>query len=123
MEPMSKYACPRCIARGKTWQGDDPSCGFDPSGVFTADNWNCATLDSLRDLEVAEECYDSDQRLRVVPLNGKFIILGWYKARGRVEVARMVDSEKVEPLTLQAAEEWLTAYGVGMPNAPRAGIQ
>lgn len=43
-------ACSACVARGKTWEGSDPRCGFNADGDFVPDNWACATLQRLRAL-------------------------------------------------------------------------
>jgi hypothetical protein len=42
-------ACKLCNERGKTWNGDDPVCAFE-NGVFSNDNWNCATMNKLRNI-------------------------------------------------------------------------
>jgi hypothetical protein len=55
------YKCPRCSTRVKDWSGDDPKCGFDRNGNFLEHNWNCATLNALREMggeEVYNEFYD-----------------------------------------------------------------
>jgi len=43
------FQCPRCQERVKDWEGDDPKCGFDENGNFLENNWNCATLNALRE--------------------------------------------------------------------------
>lgn len=119
-EMDAKLACPRCIARGKTWQGDDPRCAF-ASGAF-ADNWNCATLNALRDLaHSVPGCVhlQSDSRLAVITYDvyGEgddtmpgsvgwqgFLILAWYKARGHTDRAFVMDEDNERPLTLKLAE-------------------
>ncbi len=45
------YKCPRCSTRVKDWSGDDPKCGFDKNGNFLEHNWNCATLNALREMD------------------------------------------------------------------------
>ena len=53
--------CPRCLERGKTWQGGDPVCAFPSPAAstttpadtpFSEENWNCATMGRLRQLAV-----------------------------------------------------------------------
>jgi hypothetical protein len=45
---MSKQ-CKACKERVKDWDGDDPICAF-PCQAFNTHNWNCATVNLLRDL-------------------------------------------------------------------------
>ncbi len=98
--------CPACVERGKTWKGDDPKCGFtDGIRVFTTDNWNCATLNSLRD--VAYVTHAMENKIGVVPHHeeGGFILLFWYKSRGATMQALWWDGEEApKPLTLHQAE-------------------
>jgi len=42
-------ACRLCEQRGKTWEGSDPKCAFESYG-FSHDNWNCATMNRLREI-------------------------------------------------------------------------
>jgi len=102
-------ACPLCKKRGKTWMGADPDCAF-MTGEFDPDNWNCATMNALRGLEELPQarrwCCD-DQSLLVFPLEGEFLILSWYKNRGRTDGAWTLYSDLIEPLSLEAAERIL----------------
>jgi len=41
-------ACRMCRERGKRWAGDEPRCAFE-NGVFSGDNWNCGTMNVLRE--------------------------------------------------------------------------
>jgi len=91
--------CKACIERGKPEIfGSDPICAFD--GDFS-DNWQCATLNLLRDaLEDRKELvYGGDQRMISINLwdeNSKVdfniiedqpvcLFATWYKRRGRTE--------------------------------------
>jgi hypothetical protein len=47
-------SCLACIAREKTWRGDDPKCAF-TEGVFTRENYRCATADLIRDITEIED--------------------------------------------------------------------
>lgn len=87
-------------------------CAF-PNGVFDTSNWNCCTLISLR-ADIGDEwafskkqgySYGEDQSCytRYVG-DGLFLVLGWYKDRGRTEYAGILDSEKMLPLRLDQAE-------------------
>ena len=42
--------CTECLIRGKDWEGSDPKCAFDnDEKLFSTDNWNCATMNKLRE--------------------------------------------------------------------------
>lgn len=121
---MSGYQCPRCEKRGKTWQGDDPKCGFGENGKFIDSNWNCATLNALRDLESCDygRVRADEENMKVIPVTSVdfsdnkvaiFLILCWYKSRGRLPFARVMfsDYSEEEP-TLDYAEKVLLHFGV-----------
>jgi hypothetical protein len=103
--------CELCEKRGKTWEGSDPICAF-VDGVFTSPNWNCATMNRLR--EIAEE-HDWTHRddnaaasIGYIPFEGNeesgYIVLTWYKRRGATgNAVVMWDEEPVKPLTLDLA--------------------
>lgn len=99
--------CPRCIERGQTWQGDPPKCAFE-TGVFVQDNWNCATLNALR--ETVSTVYSEENRIAVIPNHeGDFVLLFWYKSRGQTIQAMWVDDEgKIHELKLEQAEALLS---------------
>lgn len=125
--------CPRCkaaYADGKPEDfGSEPECAF-KTEVFDSSNWQCATMNALR--ERAEGCdegssnvaYCADQWAGIVPISkpeygpgcGDFIVLGWYKHRGRTEQAWVMHNptqERAEmnrlitPLTLEEAHRAL----------------
>ena len=77
-------------------------CAFE-SGVFVADNWHCGTLDRLREL-IENPLHTYDQYAALIPVNGKFVVLGWYKSRGHVEYAGLLSEDTCTPLTLEEAE-------------------
>lgn len=94
--------CKMCRERGKDWSGDDPKCAFPKGGPFTADNWNCATANAIRDLcgsrwdptdpkgvkrGGSEDQYWATIELDCVDLEDYRVCLyvGWYKNRGRTE--------------------------------------
>lgn len=80
-----KYQCPRCEERKKDWESDDPVCGFTKQGNFKPDNWNCATLNALRELSESPT-YCGDYRMSVIAMEDiGFGILKWYKDRGNTE--------------------------------------
>lgn len=115
--------CPRCRGQVKTWDGDDARCAF-PNGIFTSDNWNCATASALRQLDEAGVSYNDDQS--TVLLHGgnacEAVVVTWYKNRGQTEGAWMLDGSRApQPLTLKVAEQVLEAYEKTKLEAARAG--
>ncbi len=107
--------CKLCQERGKTWKGDDPKCAF-KKGIFDSDNWNCATMNAIRDF--ADELNTvvispHDQRAALISFDDfSFLICGWYKNRGRTEVAARLFVTDLAPLTLEHAEWFLKKHGV-----------
>ncbi|PAE51969.1 hypothetical protein CHH95_06405 [Bacillus licheniformis] len=110
--------CRLCKERGKTWEGSDPVCAFE-NGVFSPKNWNCATMSKLRRLSEglgnSDRDDDSCGSIGYVPLSdnyapatyegyGGYIVMMWYKERGRVGHALFMTDEGAEPLTLEHAE-------------------
>ncbi len=79
------YKCPRCSTRVKDWSGDDPKCGFDKNGNFLEHNWNCATLNALRDMDGKETWCDNNYVKVVSCFDVGFGILTWYKQRGQTD--------------------------------------
>ncbi|MGB7588789.1 MAG: hypothetical protein WBM00_08785 [Solirubrobacterales bacterium] len=105
-------ACRRCEERGKTWSGDDPVCGFDAGGNFGTKNWNCATLNALRDAarDLGTVVWSDDDQATILPgpqESAAFVVLRWYKERGRTDEALWMEGGKLRPITLQEAEESL----------------
>lgn len=100
--------CEACKARGKTWKGSDPKCGFLEGAFSGLNNWNCATAGEIRDLTETEDnrrinhqCEENQHYatvslldIDVLPredekgfVNAQPVCLwvGWYKSRGRTE--------------------------------------
>lgn len=136
---IQQSLCPLCTARGQTWNGDPPTCGFSLSYTldfatlddfdreyyaerrittrrpFQQDNWNCATLNALRDYAHALSEHGSHgyQHFRDDGGVGSFavligsdaydiqgiLVMTWYKERGRVGSAMVMcdDSRPYEP--------------------------
>jgi hypothetical protein len=103
--------CPKCKIRIKDWNGDDPKCAF-PENTFISENWNCATMNELRDLaqDTNQIVWSEDHSCAalVVPGEPCFIILGWYKSRGQTEYASLLQGQNCELLPLAYAEKTLT---------------
>lgn len=106
--------CKACTERGKPENyGSDPKCAFRKSDrLFNNENWNCATLNELRDLisDVYERniIYSSDESLAVIPLHdsdlGDFLVTSWYKSRGRTHTLVLFRSEATMLPNLQTVE-------------------
>lgn len=92
--------CAKCIERGQTWQGSPPVCAWDrqPHDNWSfRDNWNCATLNEIRDLEgspLADYRWSEDQKYLTILIDGVELPRGrtpmalwvsWYKSRGRTD--------------------------------------
>lgn len=111
---MSGDTCPFCKVRVKNWNGSDPKCAF-PGGIFTPENWNCATMNELRNLaEVSSIHYDGDQRCAVLNdrEDGGFLILSWYKSRGCTDGAWVIRESSVSALTYERARIFLAGKGI-----------
>ena len=122
-------ACPRCRERGKTWNGDDPRCAFPDGGRFVTRNWCCATMGRLREMAYPEStdpipgvwAWTNEQSGGLIPYDGGFIVLSWYKRRGRTEGAWFMYEDTVSPLTLEVAEDFIAnAAGGNYQHAERS---
>lgn len=110
-------ACRMCRERDKTWSGDDPRCAFS-DGVFSPDNWNCATANAIRDIvyegqpppmpDGVDYRYCDDQKYATVCTHALFdenedgdwfgsaLWVSWYKNHGRTEAMWLL-SQRGEP--------------------------
>ena len=88
--------------------GSDPRCAFPylriKDQIFQSENWNCATVNACRSLLAVDAPMDSnystlysgDNRCGTIILpNDEFLILGWYKARGRTNFAQVLDYDRI----------------------------
>ena len=106
--------CKKCKERIKNWNGSDPKCAF-PDGVFNTDNWNCATMNELRGLCEESYCYNNDQYAALLEGAGcDFVLLTWYKHRGRTNGAYQLTDNACTPLTIKEAEEVIYRYKNGI---------
>ena len=107
-------SCPACRNRVKDWDGDDPKCAF-VDGVFSGENWNCATMNALRERVESSSRHavhwNEDVNAALLPAGGGFLLLAWYKSRGRTLVL-FVDDDSARPATLLDAVQAL-AYARG----------
>lgn len=109
--------CSRCARDPQPMGFGSPRrCAF-PAGVFSTDNWSCASLDLLRaHVDRGEEerngvkvvHTETDQRAGIMPfLDGTVLVLGMYKHRGRTEAAVVIDGPIARPLTLAEVDRWV----------------
>lgn len=118
-EIISMNQCPRCAQRTDLddFEDEQPQCAF-KSGAFVTDNWHCLTMNALRHLieEKGQTIYALDQRLGVYPIDeaGRYLVMTWYKQRGRTEMAVIFDSE-IEPGPVTLAQAELILAGKGLP--------
>ena len=97
------------MERGKTWEGGDPECAFTKT-FFSPENWNCATMNALRDLTEDRDFWESDNHAAMLPIPhaGEFLVMRWYKNRGRVDVAAVLnDQREFEAFSIRVAEHIL----------------
>lgn len=123
--------CKLCAQREKTWQGSDPKCAFDQNGIFTSDNWACATMSRLRTIadenDLIQKVNETSLATIYVPSKdldditesdnfdayGGFIILSWYKGRGRVSSAIFMSDEGTMPLNIEHVKRAISSYVKG----------
>ena len=115
--------CKECETRGKTWEGSDPKCAF-LLDEFHTDNWNCATMNKLRNLCYDNGFYKRDDNsaasigvLHIPELDNAYgyLIMTWYKSRGRVgKAVIMCDDEDPHTLTLVEAESIINSYSINL---------
>jgi hypothetical protein len=102
--PVAPELCPACKSRPKDWEGSNPKCGF-LEGVFSTENWNCATLNVLRDAieDRNSREYCGDQSCVTLPLSdcGEFLVVTWYKNRGCTEGCFVIDGAQMRKATLK----------------------
>lgn len=106
--------CRMCEERGTPKSfGSEPKCAFE-NGIFNGDNWQCATMNALRDLCEEYAHWNEDQNADIICASEDaectHVVLTWYKRRGRTEGAWMLfDDKPPEPLTLEEAENIIKA--------------
>lgn len=129
------YQCAACAARGKNWQGDDPRCAFaSADATFNSENWNCATVNAVRDLvwegqnpmpPGVDYRYCSDQKYATVHTDevevdgeriGLALWVSWYKSRGATEAMWLLSESGPPRLpTEQQLRAILEHYGRFVP--------
>jgi hypothetical protein len=111
--------CKLCVEKGLP----NCECAFNKEGLFQKDNWNCVTINVLRD--IAEEFnlikYGCDISLAVldtpsVRINEEdsepdgWCILSWYKQKGAISNAIFMSDEIEKPMTLDQANAIINLY-------------
>jgi len=100
-------------------EGYGLKCAFNADGLFQADNHECGTMRALRTLAdstyyqypPATLSWSGDQACAVIPApDDRFIILGWYKQRGKIENAFWHDENRTGMLTRDEAEKVIEFY-------------
>lgn len=86
--------------------GSDPKCAFS-EGTFSSDNWNCAGMMQLRTDAEEVEVWSEDEHCAVLPFDGRFIVVSYYKHRGRTDGAWIVESAETRLLTAGDVEDYL----------------
>ncbi len=99
--------CKMCLERGKDWTGSGPVCYFDNPN----ENWNCATLNAIRDIvyegqELKDGVhyeYCDDEKYATINIHditdrkdnyiGRCLYVAWYKQRGGTEALWILDGE------------------------------
>ena len=92
-------------------------CAFS-NGIFSSDNWNCATMNKLRKLAKKFGLFWRDDNIGsigILPIDLDefygFLAMLWYKERGQVEQAILLSSERPPALlTLDLALEIIEDY-------------
>ena len=121
--------CPECRADPRPAYSEPRKCAFDDAGLFTGNNWSCATMHFLRRMvrnqAAAEEfgcslCQSNDSSVGVIPIPDwnrdecGFVVLSWHKNRGRTGTALVVSEDLVNPLTLGCATALVEFYRDGV---------
>ncbi len=111
--------CKRCDERGKPEHlGSNPKCAFE-TGIYSNNNWQCATIGKLRYLmdKCGHSRRENDESIGVLKIpdavgNG-YLVMNWYKNRGSVGGALILeDDEAPRLLTLETAEAIIEAYHI-----------
>lgn len=100
--------CQACKARGKTWNGDDPTCAFSGRS-FSPKNWNCATAGLIRDLvfegqdpmpTAVDYRYCDDVKYATVQIDdldidgAMALWVAWYKSRGTTDAMWLLFNDR-----------------------------
>jgi hypothetical protein len=94
--------CNHCIEKQKNWNewNSDIQCAFE-NWVFSWNNWNCWTMDYLREKAEESEIWSDDMFAWLIANEWEFIYLEWYKSRWGTD--KCIDMETLQPITLEKA--------------------
>lgn len=118
--------------------GSDPRCGFDGNSLFKSDNWQCATLNTLRScIErygywLRKDMQQASIGVLTIPehdgwfedeedseVKTGYIVMTWYKSRGATgNAVVMWDDHEVAPLNFATAKFVIEQYREGETNMP-----
>jgi len=85
---------------------EEIKCAF-TSNLFSSDNWNCMTLNALRDISY-KDGFENDQSYTVLKLKDELLFLFFYKNRGKTDSVLLINSHGgIDGLTLDKAQEIL----------------
>ena len=103
--------CKYCIEKEKTWSEDNSpiECAFEEWQFNWNNNWNCWTMDYLREIAENNSIWNEDQNAWLIPYTYEtersfetwYIYLEWYKTRCSTD--KCIDMENIEDLTLEKA--------------------
>jgi len=101
-------------------------CAFDKNGRFHKRNWNCMTLNALREIaESHKDCYHYRDdiyagTIYVLPIPAPnevtddvqrgYIVMTCHKGHGTIDRAIVINEDDIEILTLKTAEWVIKAY-------------
>ena len=101
-------------------------CAFDKNGRFREKNWNCMTLQKLRQIATEHrDCYFHrndmyagtiyvlpvpEPDIGIANIQRGYIVLTCYKDRGAVDKAIVINEDEVQSLNLETAEWVIKAY-------------
>jgi hypothetical protein len=126
---MTDYQCPRCAADPQPKDFGNPRrCAFLADGSFTAENWRCATIDTILDIITSSFDHDgSDESMQGLLCETEetrgWILLARYKHRGCTSSAMHFGDSRAEPLTLKLAEDTLAWYHGTMIEAKPFSVE
>ena len=118
ISPPTAPSCPRCIGAGQPhYFASARRCAF-AGDVFSPDNWNCETVNTLRDTaeQLGFKARDEDVSFGFIPAGARYIAVTWYKERGRTsEMLVMGDDETPHRPTLTEIDEaiaWASKFWI-----------
>lgn len=97
--------CKRCLKKKKEWSSTSSpiKCAFE-NWYFSSNNWNCWTMDILREKAEENRVHNDDRNASLIPYEYWYLYLEWYKDRGATD--RLIDMDNVgEEVTLELINE------------------